>query len=165
MAAHKGAQSDPSLFRRKNAKAPREAKPGKVSLHELAIRQLVESDPRMCRNGFAGAISDLWREIGGEADEVPPTDFIPDAYLIDRDLKQLVLFEVGDWRLATHAKEAALGQFWFMWDSCAPNDWALGCLALDRFGMVTHEMDLCKFFVGTLAEHSPRFASLVAERG
>ena len=165
MATHKGAQPDRGLFRRKNAKAPREAKAGKVSLHELAIRQIVDSDPRMARNGFKGAIADLWREIGGEPDEVPPMDFVPDAYLIDRDLKQLVLFEVGDWRLATHAKEAALGRFWFMWDSCVPDDWALGCLAVDRFGMVAHEMDLCRFYVGTLAEFAPRFADLLAERG
>jgi hypothetical protein len=150
--------------RRKSAKDPREPKGGKESLHERVIRQLIASDPRMCRNGFARAIEDLWAEIGGEPDELPPIHFMPDAYLIDRDLKELVLFEVGDWRLATQAKEAALGQFWLMWDSCVPDGWAVGCIALDRFGMFSHEMDLCSFFVGTLAEFSPKYAGLMTER-
>jgi hypothetical protein len=140
----------------------RQPSSGKVTLHELAIRRLVEIDPRICRNGFTQAIKELIRGEWDDEDPIP-TDIRPDAYLIDRDAKELILFEVGDWRLATHDKEYRLGMFWFWWDTYAP-DWEVRCFAINRFGRFTHEMSLCGFYLDTLAEHSPRFREALEGR-
>lgn len=143
-------------------RGPREPSGGKLTLHEIAIRELLESDPRICRNGFTrtvkGLVSHEWDD-----DDPMPLDIRPDAYLIDADQKELTLFEVGDWRLATHDKERRLGWFWFWWDSYCP-EWTVRCFAINRFGRLTHEMDLGGFYLDSLAEHSPRFTDALAER-
>lgn len=97
-------------------------------------------------------------------DEEPmPLNFVPDAYIVDHEAKEIILFEVGDWRLATHDKEARLGDFWFWWDAAAP-DWTVRCFAVNRFGRFTHEMDLSGFYLDLLAEHSPRFIEAIMGR-
>jgi hypothetical protein len=144
---------------------PRQPSDGKLTLHELAIRSLVESDPRICRNGFTPAIRAAAEEAAREwyDEDTVPVDIRPDAYLIDRETKTITLFEVGDWRLATHDKEARLGWFWFWWDSYAP-EWTLRCFAINRFGRFTHEMDLCGFYLDIIAEHAPRFRGALEGR-
>lgn len=134
---------------------------GKITLHELAIRDLVDSDSAICRNGFNAAMRALAAELG--IDEEMPLNIRPDAFKVDRENEVLTLFEVGDWRLASHDKELRLGDFWYWWDDLA-DDWTVKCLAVNRFGRVTHEMDLCGFYLDGLSAHMPRYREILRER-
>jgi hypothetical protein len=135
---------------------------GKKTLHELAIRGILERDCRIGRNGFKDAMRALaltdWQDI-----DPMPLDIVPDAYLVDTDAQELTLFEVGDWRLMTHDKEARLGAFWFWWDTYVP-DWSVRCIAINRFGRVTHEIDLAGLYLDTVAAFAPRFQEALAGR-
>lgn len=145
----------------RGARQAHERGDGRITLHELAIRSLVDGDQRICRNGFNGAVRAL--VAGNEYADELSLDIRPDAYLIDSAAKELTLYEVGDWRLNTHDKEVRLGEFWFWWDSYEP-DWTVRCYALNRFGRMTHEIDLGGCFLDSIAQHSPRFADTLEGR-
>ena len=154
MASETGEKVKTSRRTNRGPRQPSIRRDGKVTPHEAVIRALVESDPRICRNGFANAVRDLWIEVGEDEDDMPRLDIVPDAYLINHAAREVILYEVENYRLMTHDKEARLAGFWFSWD-CADADWSVRCLAFNRFGRFTHEINLLGFWQDSLEQYRP----------
>lgn len=105
------------------------------SLHERLIRGLLDGNPNVCRNGFWEAVSKLAAELGEDG----PLDrarygFLPDAYLIDRENCEIVLYEVEVTGRLTDCKLRNLGNFWAWWDGSGEHDWLPRLILVDRFG-------------------------------
>lgn len=115
-----------------------------ASPHEQLIRDLVTSDTRMCRNGFWRAVTALAEELGEEGVFNRVTfGFLPDAYLIDRDECEILMFEVEHYGRLSEAKLRDLGAFWDWWDGSGEHDWLPRLFLVDRFGN-RNELDLAE---------------------
>lgn len=115
------------------------------SLHERLLRNLVDSDPRMCRNGFWRTHKALIDELGLDEDEFPQRAFLPDAYLFDREHQEIFLFEVEVSCPLTVRKQCDYGWLWFAWDGEGETDWTPRLFVIDRYGH-QNELDMCKLY-------------------
>ncbi|GAA4015434.1 hypothetical protein GCM10022280_12720 [Sphingomonas swuensis] len=120
--------------------------------HEAAIKRLVESDSRMCRNGFKRVVRDLWDELGGDPDEMETLSFLPDAFLVDRERRELLLYEVEDTSALKPAKKALYGAFWFAWDSEDLHDWLPRLFVCSTTGRVSYEVPLSALYYDWIDE-------------
>jgi hypothetical protein len=126
------------------------------SLHERLIRSLIESDPRMCRNGFWRAHRELTDELGFGLDDFPPDrPFLPDAYLFDRDNQEILLFEVEVSCPLTAQKIAAYGWFWFEWDGEGSTDWLPRLFVVDRYGH-RNELNMAELYFADVRDAANR---------
>ncbi len=105
-----------------------------TAAHKREIARVLEDCPGAKTKGFAAAHRALWLEIGGHPNDLPRTAFVPDAFHIDREARQLVLFEVEVSHGITDEKYRRLGEFWCDWDDEAGNDWLPVLVIVDRFG-------------------------------
>jgi hypothetical protein len=112
-----------------------------VSRHEQAIRDLLASDPRIMRNGFWAAVSELADDLDYE---IRLGGFLPDAYRIDREACEIVMHEVVDHCDLAPKKLASIGDFWMDWDGEGDTDW-LPTLFVHRlaYPVAPQEVDLC----------------------
>lgn len=147
----------------RNSRAP-VAQRGGITRHEIAIRLLVNSRPDIHRNGFRQAVRELWAELADpELDDGPPQmPFLPDAYRIDRESEELILYEVEDSNPISPQKLAALGEFWFDWDCEGQHDWLPRLVTVDRYGRETGEIDMMGLYYAIdLDEVSPSPVGMV----
>ncbi|WP_324807258.1 hypothetical protein SH584_11590 [Sphingomonas sp. LY29] len=126
---------------------------GKVTRHEELIRELIDSDPRMCRNGFARSMKPLFEREGIYPENVPLGEFIPDAYLLDEEAKEIRIYEVEVTNALSNFKIQSLGMFWFYMD-CEMTKWMPRLYVVDRYGAMT-ELCMLKCYRQVLAHHAP----------
>ena len=103
--------------------------------HELAIRRLIDSHQDLCRNGFWEAIKQLCDELG--EDDVPTKlgfRFQPDAYRIDRQASEILLYEVEVTSLVTPDKMKLIAAFWEWWEASGDHDWMPRLFLVNRYG-------------------------------
>ncbi len=126
------------------------------SLHERAIDSLLERDARIKRRGFWADARALWDELLVVSDaeehdagvEFPKLGFLPDAHLIDRDRRKLVLFEVEDRNPLSRNKRALLGDFWEYWEWMDfEGEWLPEFHMVNRFGAITHQLHGSDLFI------------------
>ncbi len=117
------------------------------SLHEQAIDRLLASDTRLKRVGFWGDARALWDELiaehGDHDDGFPKMHWLPDAFMIDRTKKRLVIYEVEDRWPLTRRKRAEFGNFWGVWDDMEFDGWLPCFIIVNRFGVPTHGLQGC----------------------
>lgn len=105
------------------------------SLHERLIRDLLASDERICRNGFWRAVAALATELD---EEITATrqhfGFLPDAYVLDRQECEIVIYEVEVRGTLSPDKLTLLGRFWDWWDASGEHDWLPRLILVNRFG-------------------------------
>lgn len=116
-----------------------------TDLHKVEIANVLADYPDAQTEGFPAAQRNLWLEMGGDEEEIPRSDFRPDAYLIDHVAKEVVLFEVEITSFMTERKCAQLGYYWFEWDAEDAHDWLPVLITVDRHGARTRH-DLCDFY-------------------
>lgn len=102
--------------------------------HKGEIANLMADFPGARTEGFAAEQTALWLRIGGDLEEAPRATFRPDAYLIDEEAKELLLFEVEVTSFLSDTKCAALGYYWFEWDADDSHDWLPVLITVDRHG-------------------------------
>lgn len=147
----------------RDKRAPKFYKDGEVTRHELAIRMLVNSHPDMCRNGFAKAVRELWIELHADEDPDECTEpvrhpFLPDAYRIDREAQEILVYEVEDTCPISPEKLLRLAYWWFQWDADDEHEWLPRVFVVDRYGNVGTEIDLmAAYYAGldTFRLHPP----------
>jgi len=122
------------------------------TLHELAIRTLVNSDPNIHRNGFRAAIKELVAELDGD-EECLVDGFLPDAYKIDRDAQEILIYEVEDSHPLPPNKLRLYSWFWFCWEAEGHHEWLPRLFTVDRYGRATGEIDLCAAYYAFLDNH------------
>lgn len=140
---------------RRHPRAPTIRADRSWSMHELAIRMLVRRDERVCRNGFAQAMHALGRELDDEYEfePMPVGDFRPDAFLVDRQAQEVVLYEVEDTHALTPVKLDAIVFLWLWFDSDG-SDWILRLFPVDRYGNVGQELDLQGYYHAMMPERA-----------
>jgi hypothetical protein len=123
--------------------------------HELLIRQLIGSDARMARNGFWKALRDLLDELKLRPEEFPSREFLPDAYLIDREAKEVRLYEVEVTCPLSSLKLADYGWLWFCFDCEEHLEWEPRLFVVDRYG---HQNEIAMgqlYLNNVLAKYAP----------
>lgn len=128
---------------------PRAPNLGSSKPHEMLVRRLIESDGRICRNGFARAVRALIDEIGSELDEMDLSSFLPDAYMIDHENKAIVIYEVEVTSYLSPHKLDCYAWFWFCWDSEDEHEWRPRLFVVDRY-FHKNELDLCDLYLNRL---------------
>ena len=122
------------------------------TLHELAIRMLVNSDRNIHRNGFRAVIRELVEEL--DCDNSCLADgFLPDAYKIDRDAQEILIYEVEDSHPLPPRKLDRYSWFWFCWEAEDRHEWLPRLFTVDRYGRATGEIDLCATYYAFLDSH------------
>lgn len=104
--------------------------------HQRMIADILRDYPGARVIGFQQALRALRDEIGAE-DDIPPS-FRPDAYRINRDTRDIEIFEVEVSCVLSPAKIAQLGDWWFDWDSEGRHDWLPVLILVDRYGHRNH---------------------------
>jgi len=125
--------------------------------HELVIRSLIDSHPDMCRNGFRRAMRNLWSELG-DIDEMLPIDFVPDAYRIDREAEEILIYEVEFSHPVTEHKLRQYGMLWFDWDAEGQHEWLPRLFIIDRLGQ--REIPMRELYYRVLEAHAGNRAPL-----
>jgi len=118
---------------------------------------LVNGDRDIHRNGFRAAIRDLVAELDG--DEGCFVDgFLPDAYKIDREAQEIIIYEVEDSHPIPPHKLDRYAWFWFCWDAEGAHEWLPRLFTVDRYGRLTGEINLCAAYYAFLDNHRPAFS-------
>lgn len=124
-----------------NRRHPRhEPRHVRITKHELQIRELLASDPAICRYGFAQAVDAIVQEFDCSADCRVNRLFAPDAYRIDRANGWIDIFEVEVTCPISSAKLEKLAAWWEAWDCEGQCDFLPRVFVIDKYG--THEIDL-----------------------
>lgn len=128
-----------------DSRAPVRRRTGETTRHEIAIRMLVGSHPDIHRNGFWEAARALHTELNAGFDhghEFFRHSFLPDAYRIDRENCDLLIYEVEDSHPIPVDKLEMYADMWFDWDCEGHHDWLPRLFTIDRYGRATGEIDL-----------------------
>lgn len=122
------------------------------AIHELAVQKVLEDWP-------AAKTRRLMREIRAAVPNYAEEDFkfhlgaIPDAFLIDRDRKTVVLFEVEDSHPVSEQKMDIYVDLWWVLDW---NEWDLVLVTLDRWGNYLTEFNLASYVAKKLVLDAKR---------
>lgn len=130
----------------------------RLTCHELAIRTLVFSDVRICRNGFARAVDTFLNKLGVDEDDRPIIDFRLDAYMIDEEAGEIIMFEVEDTHFIDPDKLRGLTYFWFDADGMSEEVFAR-LVTVDRYGRREGDIDLCALFYAFVPEQPEKAAA------
>ena len=114
----------------------------RVTVHELAIRQLINNDRSIKRYGFPDAVRGIVEEFGCDRDCLVNRRFLPDAYRIDRQNWTIDLFEVEDTCKLSPRKLETLARWWEAWDGEGQTEFYPRLFTVDRYGRTTGEVDL-----------------------
>lgn len=90
---------------------------------------------------------DLASELNADIGRHP---FIPDAFKIDREASEILIYEVVHYSDLTPAKLRSVAELWMDWDDEAGHDWSVR-LFVQRIGEPMFEVDLCQAFHGLAA--------------
>jgi hypothetical protein len=122
------------------------------SQHELAIRALVDSDPRMGRNGFWREVANLIAEVAPAAESAEFTlrQFKPDAFLFDSDKREIHIYEVEVSHRIGAEKLARLLSFWEDWDADEYEGWSVRVFTFNPLTQSRAELPLADLYVATL---------------
>ena len=144
------------MVTKRPSRAPVQRSDGTTTRHELVIRMLVNSHPAMQRNGFSRSVKDLLISLGADADyrdDFPPCRFVPDAYRIDHEAQDILIYEVEDTNPISPRKLEELAEYWFWWESEGQHDWMPRLFVVDRYGASRLEIDLQQVWYACLDNH------------
>lgn len=127
---------------------PKLSRDGTVSPHEAGIRMLIDSHPDMRRNGFQHSIRQLWAGLypdPEDADEVPTIQALPDAFRLDRENQDILIYEVEVTNPLSAFKLYEYGRYWSDWDCDDAHEWLPRLFVVNRYGHIG-EIDLVRVY-------------------
>lgn len=120
-----------------------------LTFSRLAAKVLQQRDPNVSLTGFAGTMRRLLAELEADSEYVDAIwhhnrpRFIPDAFTLDRKKKQVVVYEIEDTHLLSLKKLGRMMKFYWWLEY---HYWNLRVLIANRYGQVTNEVDLLRYF-------------------
>jgi len=105
----------------------------KKSWHEQQICNLMKKCPRVKKNGFYKTLREVFKEDGWGGDPLTARNYgyIPDAYIVNEDAMNIVVFEVVDHHKITRERMCCITELWFGLDC---EGWDMQMVAIYKHG-------------------------------
>jgi hypothetical protein len=120
-----------------------------LTFSTLAAKVLQQRDADVSLTGFAGTMRRLLAELEGDADYVDEIwhhnrpRFIPDAFSLNRKKQEILVYEIEDTHLLSLPKLGRMMAFYWWLEY---HHWTMRVLIANRYGKVTNEVDLLRYF-------------------
>lgn len=107
-----------------------------LTFSKIGAAWLLNLDSRMRTKGFTKELCSAVGEINGKYDKMELSGLlklhriIPDAYLIDKAIKAIYIFEIEDTNPLSADKLRKMSEIWFRLDSI---DWEMRVFLVDRY--------------------------------